>query len=250
MQLQAKPMKRGEIKFAFTGLMKCGECSGSITAEIQKGHIYYRCTKKFGKCSQKFLREEALLEQINNAILKVFIDNDIKNKVICELEKLAQEESKASSSLSRQLQDKLKSFDDKLEILIDLYIGKEITSEEYQRKKAKLLNEKKDLQDKAGEIEKAGGGWLEPAREFATTCNQAGSVAWQGNLAQKREFLKMLGSNFKIFDRTLSFTIEKPFSLIPRKGLKAGWLPLTYEIRKYFSRPTILIEGGIPPNVK
>jgi hypothetical protein len=60
----------------------------------------------------------------------------------------------------------------------------------------------------------------------------------------------MLGSNFKIFDRTLSFSIEKPFSLIPKKGLKANWLPLTYEIRKYFSRPAILNEGGIPPNVK
>jgi len=234
MQIQAKPMKRGEIKFAFTGLMKCGECSASITAEIQKGHIYYRCTKKFKKCSQKFLREEALLEQINNAILKVFIDNETKEKMINRLEELAQDESKASSFLSRQLQDKLKNFDDKLEVLIDLYIGKEITSEEYQRKKAKLLNEKKDLQEKAGEIEKAGGGWLEPAREFITTCNQASCVAWQGNLAPKRDFLKMLGSNFKIFDRTLSFSIEKPFSLIPRKGLKANWLPLTYEIRKYF----------------
>jgi len=225
MQIQAKPMKRGEIKFAFTGLMKCGECSGSITAEIQKGHIYYRCTKKFGKCSQKFLREEALLEQINNAILKVFIDNETKEKIINRLEELAQEEGKASSSLSRQLQDKLKNFDDKLEALIDLYIAKEITSEEYQRKKAKLLNEKKDLQDKAGEIENVGGGWLEPTREFVTTCNHASSVAWQGNLAAKRDFLKMLGSNFKIFDRTLSFSIEKPFSLMLRKGLKANWLP-------------------------
>jgi len=184
---------------------------------------------------KKFLREEALLEQINNAILKVFIDNETKDKMISHLEELTQEESKASSSLSRQLQDKLKSFDDKLETLIDLYIGKEITSEEYQHKKAKLLNEKKDLQEKAGEIEKAGGGWLEPAREFITTCNQASCVAWQGNLAPKRDFLKILGSNFKIFDRTLSLTIEKPFSLIPRKGLKADWLSLTYEIRKYFN---------------
>lgn len=157
--------------------------------------------------------------------MKVFIDNETKDKMISRLEELTQEESKASSSLSRQLQDKLKSFDDKLETLIDLYIGKEITSEEYQRKKAKLLNEKKDLQEKAGEIEKAGGGWLEPARAFITTCNQASSVAWQGNLAPKRDFLKILGSNFKIFDRTLLFTIEKPFSLVSGKGLKANWLP-------------------------
>jgi site-specific DNA recombinase len=88
-------------KFTFTGLMKCGECGASITAELQKGHVYYRCTKKVTACTQKYLREEALLEKINNAILKVFVDNETKDKIVNRFEELAQEESKASSSLAR-----------------------------------------------------------------------------------------------------------------------------------------------------
>ena len=31
---------------AFLGLLRCSTCGGAITAEIQKGHTYYRCTKK------------------------------------------------------------------------------------------------------------------------------------------------------------------------------------------------------------
>jgi len=213
---KTRVIKKTVDKFTFTGLMKCGECGASITAELQKGHIYYRCTKKITACTQKFLREEALLEQINNAILKVFIDNQVKEEIINRLEELAQEENKASSLATRQAADKLKEFDEKIERLIDLYIAKELSQEEYQRKKAKLLNEKKDLQERLGETAKSGGGWLEPAKEFITTCNQAGSVAWQGNPSAKREFLKIFSSNFQIFDATLLFSIKKPFSLLSR----------------------------------
>ena len=222
---KAKPIKKGKIKFAFTGLIKCGECGASITAELKKGHIYYRCTKKIKECSQKYLREEALLEQINNALLKVFIDNDIKDKIINHLEELANEEGKASSLASRQAADRLKEFDEKIERLIDLYIAKEITQEEYQRKKEKLLNEKKDLQERLGEIEKSGGGWLEPAKEFITTCNKSGSVAWQGNPQQKRDFLKILGSNFILKDRTLIIKRAYPYDLVAKISPSNDWLP-------------------------
>jgi hypothetical protein len=51
------------------------------------------------------------------------------------------------------------------------------------------------------------------------TCNQAGSVAWQGNSSAKRAFLKNLGSNFTLKDRTLLFSSKKPFSCIAEKGL-------------------------------
>jgi DNA invertase Pin-like site-specific DNA recombinase len=226
LQKKAKPIKKGTVKFSFTGLITCGECGASITAERQKGHIYYRCTKKLARCSQKFLREEALLSQINEAILKVFIDDEAKGKIMNRLDELSNEESKASSFLSRQTHDELKVFDDKIERLIDLYIAKEISQEEYQRKKAKLLNEKKELQELLGEIEKTSGGWLEPSKNFITTCNSAGSVAWQGNPVAKRDFLKILGSNFILKDRSLSFTTRRPFDLVAERPPHLNWLPL------------------------
>jgi hypothetical protein len=52
---------------AFTGLLHCKECGRAVTAEIQKGHTYYRCTKKskLVKCRQPFLREEELERQLS-----------------------------------------------------------------------------------------------------------------------------------------------------------------------------------------
>jgi hypothetical protein len=43
----------------YLGLLHCSTCGGAITAEIQKGHTYYRCTKKKAKgMSQKKSLEE------------------------------------------------------------------------------------------------------------------------------------------------------------------------------------------------
>jgi hypothetical protein len=45
---------------AFLGLLQCATCGGAITAEVQKGHTYYRCTKKSRAttwCLQPYTRE-------------------------------------------------------------------------------------------------------------------------------------------------------------------------------------------------
>ena len=52
--------KKDKKLFSFIGIMKCGECGCSITAETQKGKVYYRCTKKKGACYQKYTREDLL----------------------------------------------------------------------------------------------------------------------------------------------------------------------------------------------
>jgi len=55
-KVQETLKQQGRIKeiknhyFPFASLMKCGFCGCVITAEIQKGHNYYRCTKKKVPC--------------------------------------------------------------------------------------------------------------------------------------------------------------------------------------------------------
>jgi len=51
MARRAKP-KKAKKTFAFRGFIRCGECGRMITAEIQKGYTYYRCTKRLTNCSQ------------------------------------------------------------------------------------------------------------------------------------------------------------------------------------------------------
>jgi hypothetical protein len=224
-----------EVKYAFTGLIRCEYCGCAITAEKQKGHIYYHCTKKKAPCpSKKFLREEALLSQVNDAVRKVYIDDATKDKMLNRFDELFQEESKASSSLTQEVKSRLSAFDAKLERLVDIFIDRQITQEEYAKRKAKLLNDKKDLEGKLKEMAKSGGGWLEPAKDFVTTCNRAGSVAGQEILSPKKDFLKICGSNLELKDATLLVSYRKPFDLVAQTQGRLTWRCSCDEIRMFY----------------
>jgi len=166
---------------------------------------------------------ENVKRAINEAIKKVYIDDSTKDKMINRLDELFQEESKASSSLSQEVKDNLKEFDVKLERLVDIFIDRQITQEEYAKRKAKLLNDKKNLEGKLKEIEKSGGGWLEPAKQFVSTCNQASSVAWQEILSPKKDFLKICGSNLVLKDTSLFVSYKKPYDLVAQSQGRLDW---------------------------
>lgn len=87
MEDKSRPKKRSEKIYVFRGLLKCGERGCAITSEIQKGHNYYRCTKKRIPCSQKYVREETLTEQISDILKKVSLSSKWKDKMIEILEK-------------------------------------------------------------------------------------------------------------------------------------------------------------------
>ena len=53
----------------------------------QKGHIYYRCTKKKQTCNEKYLREETLVEQMKSVIQKVSIPDDWAENMLSELDR-------------------------------------------------------------------------------------------------------------------------------------------------------------------
>jgi DNA invertase Pin-like site-specific DNA recombinase len=225
--LQAKVVKKGVVKYHFSGLMRCGECGCMITAERQKGHVYYRCTKKKrgASCTQRFLREEALLAQIRQALLKVALDRESADKIVALWEAEEGAASNASLAYSRQIAGQLQAVDAKLERLVDLHISREVTQEEYQRKRAKMLGEKLELKEKLAGLEKEGGGWLEPAKAFLSQCIAIGSVAGQENPAAQRAFLRTVGSNLSLSNRTLCFSYKLPFSFLAENDSRPKWLP-------------------------
>src|SRR3990167_8717443 len=149
MRLRGKHKEKQTAKFIFRGLMRCGECGRMITAELQKGHVYYRCTKRLTNCKQKYVREEELAAQVKSFIQKVSLCNDWTEKILEQLEK--DKNSGVQSSLPQQqnLETKIKEIDVKISKLIDVYLAESLTLEEYQAKKEALINDKKELQDSA-----------------------------------------------------------------------------------------------------
>ncbi len=88
-QAQTQARRRQNYIFrkniAFTKLMKCGICGGSVTAEekfkaLQDGsiarYVYYGCTRsKYPPCDVKYIREEKLIEKLRELIDKISLDD-------------------------------------------------------------------------------------------------------------------------------------------------------------------------------
>jgi len=189
-----------------------------ITSEIQRGHIYYRCTKKKIPCSQRYIREENLAEQISKILQKVSLPNSWTQKMITKLEKEKQKKNRADFSFAQNLKFQIRGYEEKLDKLLDLQLSGAISTEEYTQKKQKILNQKIEILEKLHDVEKNESGWLERARNFILTSNGAKIIAHQDNLQDKREFLQKVGSNIILLNQQIKYFPREAWKILENLG--------------------------------
>ncbi|PIT89746.1 hypothetical protein COU23_02325 [Candidatus Kuenenbacteria bacterium CG10_big_fil_rev_8_21_14_0_10_36_11] len=209
--------RKSENFFPFRGLLTCGECKCAITAETQKGHNYYRCTKKREMCSQKYVREEILSEQITNFLQKVSLPSQDAEKVLRELDKDEQKAKEDSKIAVQNFKSELVDTEVKLDKLLSAYLDEVITSEEYAAQKQKMLDQRVELKEKIYKIEDKGVSWLEPARAWVKSLNQAENLLKSGDKSKMTTFLKQIGSNHILIDKSFSFSPKKPFQILAER---------------------------------
>ena len=116
---RAKPRKsKKHHDFPFTGLFRCGECGGMITAQWAKGHgglyRYYRCTKKKGNCAQKYLREDLLVSQLKARLQSVALCDEWTGKMLKQVEAWEKEQVHSSQTFVQNLRGNQKETQKKL----------------------------------------------------------------------------------------------------------------------------------------
>jgi DNA invertase Pin-like site-specific DNA recombinase/polyhydroxyalkanoate synthesis regulator phasin len=211
---RARPQKRNVKEYAFRGLLTCAECGCAITSETQKGHNYYRCTKKRGACSQPYIREELLAEQVSTEIQKVSLPPSWADKMIAELEKDREKEAQDGKTFAQNLKAKIRECEEKLDKLLDVHLEGVISKAEYTAKKQKILNEKVEISEKLSDFERKGNHWLEPAKRFILAAKQAEIIALQENLFEKKDFLKKIGSNRILRERKVFVSFINPWKIL------------------------------------
>ncbi|MCI0542597.1 hypothetical protein L0Y69_02500 [bacterium] len=89
-----------------------------------------------------------------------------------------------------------------------------ITAEEYASRKEKLVKQKVGLQEQIRDFEQKGLSWLEPAREFVLSLNQAAKLLESENKTEMTTFLKNIGSDCILQNRQLIFSPKIPYDLV------------------------------------
>ena len=210
MKRKSKPKGRTLKPYVYRGFFHCGECGCFITTETQKGHNYLRCTKRKNPCSQKYTREEIITSQGQEEIKKVSLSSAWVDACVQELEKERTQTKQAEGSFVLKLRNESIEIEQKLDSLLDLQLSGALSQEEYVAKKTKLLNQKIDISEKITASTQKSDNRFEPLLNFLKATNQAEKIAAQENPERIRDFLKKIGSNFHIAERTLVCELKKP----------------------------------------
>jgi len=121
--------------------------------------------------------------------------------------------AQAESSFAQKTRDELVEIETKLDRLLDLQLDGNLSQAEYTAKKYKLILAKKDLEEKISAFGRKSNNRFELAIAFLKEANQAEKYAQQENPERIRDFLKKIGSNFRIAERTLSFPLKNAWIL-------------------------------------
>ena len=193
---RARKKRKRKHEYLFSELMTCGCCTCAITAERQKGHIYYRCTKKKGVCDEKYLREESLLEQVRRIVEQVTLPDEWAENMLAEIDREKTHCVSDSRAAVRCLMQEKAEIETKLGKLLDLHLDGGIERDAYVQKKNALLNRKLDIEQQIRDSEQKGDDRLEPVRELVLTSQQAKKYQSDAHRAEVPTFLKKIGSNW------------------------------------------------------
>jgi len=221
---KGKPRPKTHI-FDFTGMMRCGECGASITAETkikrQKNgnihtYVYYHCTKRVNpNCSQGCIEEKELKKQIVAEIESIEIPPEFHSYAMKWFKKENEKEVGGRNAIIKANEKAYKACLAKIDGLTDMRAGGEISAEEFADRKARLLLEKKQLDGLVGDTSKRVDRWLDTADQMFTFIENAKSKFETGSIETRRSILSTLGSDLILKDKILSIDIDK--SLFPIK---------------------------------
>jgi site-specific DNA recombinase len=220
MARKSQPKKLDRFKaYLYRGMFRCGECGCFITAETQKGHNYLRCTKRVKRdCSQPYVREEAIAEQIADVLSSVRVPDDWTDWMLHELENEKQNEVAAECEAEEKAKREIHATEAKLDRLMVGYLDQLFSAEEYKDRKKQILAEKQDLTEKLGAFGKNRETRFEPVIQFVNGLKQANSVASGSDLVSQRDLLKAVGSNLKIVNRTLRLEPRNAWQTVVNSG--------------------------------
>ena len=192
-------------RYPFRQMLVCAHCGCSITSSIQKGHTYYHCTKKKGKCAGKYVRSERIDEEVRSALQKVSLTPAEADGISDELYDLYNADVQAGVSRTETLRADLRAFEGQMDHLLDMSLSGDITREEYIAKKNILLGKKMDIKEKLRSVSGDDDSWLEPALLVIEQATAMRNVTDSTDSADLADFFKEAGLNRCLADTGVTF---------------------------------------------
>lgn len=207
--------------FAFTGLIRCGECGCGITAEEKTNrygshYTYYHCTKKKvgANCAQKVVQEHELERQMIGYLERIHLPKKSFDLAMEYLRKENKDDEEQQKTYAASVEKAYRNCVRKFETLTQMRLDELISDEEFMAQKRKMLDEKIRLEESLTHI-RDGVDMTESMIEHTFTfAHDALKQFKEGTPEVRKSIIREIGSNLLLRDKKLSIDVEKPFLLI------------------------------------
>ncbi len=209
--------------FAYTGLIRCGECGCMITAEntikkqkngIIRHYIHYHCTKKRGPCSQKYIQVGVLEDQMYGLLSKIEIPQPFVDWALDILKEENRKESSNRNVIISSLQKDYTTQVKKIDSLVDMRARELINDEQYRKAQQETEKERRRVHELLNDADSRVNTWANLATDLFTFAERARRTFTNESIEGKRSILSYLGSNLTLKDQKLSIDLQKPLSLL------------------------------------
>jgi site-specific DNA recombinase len=131
-------------EYAYTGLMKCGNCERAITASISCGKskkgrwVYYFCNSRMDVCNTRYIRERQVEQAFESYLRRTTVTPSFKSIVMDELDKWLIRDLGTTQAILDSQERTLRLNEQKLEELFEMRLQKLIDDDQFRRKQAVL----------------------------------------------------------------------------------------------------------------
>ena len=219
----------GEKQYVLSGLVRCGCCGSLMTCETRTkdekhSYNYIKCNHLKKTCHQKPLNEAKVLKQIEEALsLPMNISDEMVKNLKAEVRKKLKEESRVTASMKRNITEQLQALREEEKILFKGYVQGKCDEEMYNEMKAEI-SEKRDALQKTMDRYNATDTEIDDICEkiIDVTVN-AEKILKSPIISLKRDFLRLILSDFFTDGKNVVFSITKPFDKLLRTAQINKW---------------------------
>lgn len=234
-----RPRKTGS--FAYTGMIRCGECGFTVTAEEKTNrfgslYTYYHCSKRRMdiRCRQRYISLADLERQMLEFLGKVSLPDQLYRWASTRMDRTLKAQQEEINAQRQSLIRAQTASARELENLTKLRIRDLLTDEEFVKQRQEIELQRIGLAQRLDILER-NQDRFEPMQTLISFNHRLVSRFQSGDLQKRRYILNVVGSNLVLKDQKLSIDARKPFRIWSQASTFSEWGAYVQDVRTFVS---------------
>jgi site-specific DNA recombinase len=201
--------------FVFRRLVRCHRCGYNLAAEIQKGHVYYRCHTR--GCIRSAFREEEIDRTVADALGPLGLDEEEREYAQRWITAARLDKDNRKSNELEICRQALNTIRERLSRLADAYIDGAFDQRILDEKRTSLLFDEVGIKARITDIEAGRSDTLTRLEQYFELTKAASNLYNLAIPAEKRDFVKKLTSNLGVSGENVVITLKPEAQMIANR---------------------------------